>query len=965
MKGKTLFAVVMSAMILSTMASASDVLDFSAETAGEENAIVTLAEENQCEVEDFCCDNSDETRPAKFSVNFANMPETVYSMTVKVYSGDILLSTSTLNQATNTDPETRKFSCNTIYTGGRPSDSWTSVINSPWSASRCPDKVVFSVNGGAEKEFTSVKNSGVDWNKIALAADVSNEAELKAALAEGKDIVLANDVTLTPNVQGSIYSSSRICFNSNIIDLNGKTLTITSSDNSITTNATFKNGKINVATGANNNGNGIFAHYGSNRTLTFDNVELTANGLCFPYLLSDNNNSNTFVIKNSTFNVTGGSEVLFNGEMEKLVFASMGNYVVDNSTITVSNAKRGFVNGNVEIKNHSVVTINSDKDGVHLLDNNSLTVDETSTLNASANKASEKSVASVGSIYYDTLAEAFAKAKAGDTVTVLKDTEIDISTGLIKASVIDLNGKTVTINGNNIGTKFGETEIKNGNIIVKNERKASQAVFWITENNATLKFTNVKINANELKSVYLVECFAVGTKVEFNNSEITAVSTDDSANFDVLLCGNNTNTEIVINDTDITVDCEDCKILYNSDITIKGNSKIDAHLTGDAIRVENGQKLSVEDNAFINIVTAPTADETDKTRYGLYIKNGAVYSKADTATVNATVYVETAETAVTTKLAVKFVATENDRVYNIVVVPAEDGKTINRLTAAEFDFVLTTENDISYDVTAAENVNIVYGEDGHVAFNFDGKNAPDASGAEVVLGKVTFGGYGTFSFGVNADGENMVQTTTVSDNKVVTSTVIGENGNTLDVSDDLDGVEYKVPTKKLTINVDFNNAVNAQSKAYTDMKVVVTGTDYEKTFELGEIANNKVVIEISDELVENTPYTVTVSGAGYRTARYTVTMNADKTLNFWNNALTNKTEVELYKASSAKDVTFLAGDIVSDNKINLFDLNAVVSYFGTEGIDVENASEYAKYDLNRDGKINSKDVAYVLASWGK
>ena len=51
-----------------------------------------------------------------------------------------------------------------------------------------------------------------------------------------------------------------------------------------------------------------------------------------------------------------------------------------------------------------------------------------------------------------------------------------------------------------------------------------------------------------------------------------------------------------------------------------------------------------------------------------------------------------------------------------------------------------------------------------------------------------------------------------------------------------------------------------------------------------------------------------------------------------------------------------------DNKINIYDLSAVVSYFGETG-NVENG--YAQYDLNRDTKIDSKDVAYVLVSWGK
>ena len=50
----------------------------------------------------------------------------------------------------------------------------------------------------------------------------------------------------------------------------------------------------------------------------------------------------------------------------------------------------------------------------------------------------------------------------------------------------------------------------------------------------------------------------------------------------------------------------------------------------------------------------------------------------------------------------------------------------------------------------------------------------------------------------------------------------------------------------------------------------------------------------------------------------------------------------------------------------MYDLSAVVSYFGDIDLNVAGtANTYAKYDLNRDGKIDSKDVAYVLVSWGK
>ena len=90
-----------------------------------------------------------------------------------------------------------------------------------------------------------------------------------------------------------------------------------------------------------------------------------------------------------------------------------------------------------------------------------------------------------------------------------------------------------------------------------------------------------------------------------------------------------------------------------------------------------------------------------------------------------------------------------------------------------------------------------------------------------------------------------------------------------------------------------------------------------------------------------------------------------KVLNFWNNVKDNAVEVEEDKETSKKNVTFLAGDIVKDAIINIYDLSAVVSYFGEIDLDENNNKTYAKYDLNRDGKIDSKDVAYVLVSWGK
>ena len=109
-------------------------------------------------------------------------------------------------------------------------------------------------------------------------------------------------------------------------------------------------------------------------------------------------------------------------------------------------------------------------------------------------------------------------------------------------------------------------------------------------------------------------------------------------------------------------------------------------------------------------------------------------------------------------------------------------------------------------------------------------------------------------------------------------------------------------------------------------------------------------------------YTVEVKGAGYRTFRQSVTMDDNKTMTIWNNAKdTEGAVVDDVKA----ETTFLAGDILMDNEINLYDLSAVVSYFGQTGLNAAGtASAYAQYDLNRDGKIDSRDVAMVLVSWG-
>ena len=317
--------------------------------------------------------------------------------------------------------------------------------------------------------------------------------------------------------------------------------------------------------------------------------------------------------------------------------------------------------------------------------------------------------------------------------------------------------------------------------------------------------------------------------------------------------------------------------------------------------------------------------------------------------------------------------TDDERVYDIVL--NGEGKDINRLNAAEFKFDLSTTK-MTYDIKAADGMALIPQEDGKYEFHFDGKDAIGGadSGAEIVIGTVTFDGYDTFTFKATA---GRATATTTSDNLVSEFVVGGAGGKgTLNIDGDDNKIEdeIKVPTQVLTINVLTNHNVGNNVAAYQDMTVAISGGNLAGnvlTYKLGNDNSDVTVAtnvngdvtsyQIKTELDQNKLYTVNVSGAGYRTARYTVTMNADKTLSVWNNVMSNEvTVVDDTKATT----NFLAGDIVKDNSINIYDLSAVVAYFGTE-MATNEYNKYAKYDLNRDGKIDIMDISMVLTSWGK
>ena len=338
--------------------------------------------------------------------------------------------------------------------------------------------------------------------------------------------------------------------------------------------------------------------------------------------------------------------------------------------------------------------------------------------------------------------------------------------------------------------------------------------------------------------------------------------------------------------------------------------------------------------------------------------------------------------------------TEGEKTYNINLVAASN-EIINRLNSADLTFVQSNDK-VAFEIIASNPevaINPVDNSKVRYEFHYNGKDGVKTDTDDTItIGQVKFTGYGKFTFAVDTSAEanttNAVHATKIADNIVDTYTpdgVVANGEGKLAIDNATTGeVEIAVPTRVLTINIAFPNAVENKGIAYQDMKVVISGGDLAEEIEIdlgsdavetaleifgkedakyvATFANDAYKVIVTDVLTVNNAYTVTVSGAGYRTARYTVTMTNNKTLNFWNNVMDEKKAVEPGKASSEVTKNFLAGDIVKDNQINIYDLSAVVSYFATE-TNTDAYDAYAKYDLNRDGVIDSKDVAYVLVSW--
>ncbi len=673
-------------------------------------------------------------------------------------------------------------------------------------------------------------------------------------------------------------------------------------------------------------------------------------------------------ISNNTFDNMGENAVEEKKQTAGCIQISAG-VSSDANIAIVNNASDGSTPVLRQLSNVSTITTANNNFG-----GSSELTKTTNSNDVAQNEVS--AVAKNGDAYYETLKDAVAAVQTGETIEMLADATGD---GIVVPSgsefTIDFGGYTYTVDGETIGSTGSKTNgfqlLKNSNITFKNGKITSNKAAILIQNYSNLTLEDITL--------------------ELTTTSETTTGTDDKTRSYVL--SNNNGDTVIKGNTNIIAGKTPQAYAFDiyggwypayPSVTVTVDKTMTGTIVGD-IQIANGKvakpedfKLTIKNGTFVgNIV-----DQRNASQKNAYPKFEAVSGGSFTTDVSAYCADGFAAKKIgdvwvvdesASKVSLGFKATDDARVYDIVV-KAEDAEKINRLNTADLTFNLTASDaansSVVYTILPVDNITVTPDIENvnRYMFNFNGKDGITAdTGAEVKIGQVQFDGYTTNGATIEftADADKSLVTATTKSNNLVTYFGTGAFANATAADRKIDGVKFAVPTKKLTINVAMNNKVTDNVKAYQDMKVEIKGANTAKTIDLGKggVVQENGVYTVTADLEQNIPYTVTVSGAGYRTARYTVNLNADKTLNFWNNVMDNAIEVEEGNTAYKKNVTFLAGDIVKDNKINIYDLSAVVSYFGTK-TDKTATSEYAKYDLNRDGVIDSKDVAYVLVSWG-
>ena len=239
-------------------------------------------------------------------------------------------------------------------------------------------------------------------------------------------------------------------------------------------------------------------------------------------------------------------------------------------------------------------------------------------------------VAKIGDVEYTSLEAAFAAATEGQTITMLDDATPALTSqrAITKAAVIDLGAKTMTLTEDDL--YFGTTKFKNGTIVVDPSVKPSTAVFWMFANQ-TLTFDNVKIVATGVTGTYLIGLDGNNSDLNLLNGSEILVENTTALDLDIICVNASTGNDIKVENSKVNVTNLDGRVFFRGNYTVKDSEVNLAGITKAGSRIEAGQTLSIEGTSNVNI-------EGELRDGGIHMTDlSATYTKAETATVNATV----------------------------------------------------------------------------------------------------------------------------------------------------------------------------------------------------------------------------------------------------------------------------------------------------------------------------------------
>lgn len=609
---------------------------------------------------------------------------------------------------------------------------------------------------------------------------------------------------------------------------------------------------------------------------------------------------------------------------------------------------------------------------------------------------------------YASLKDAYAAAKDGDTITLLKDVDVKTSDMQIdKEITFNLAGHTISIkeidtdamfvkeNVTFTSTSTARTAAEKGVIDITNADVQQGIWCFNTNEPKTITFDNIELKGTDVQSSSAVFDSYGSTgihNVKFNNSKVNLTGTN-SGRFTNYVNATLNNTTVSLDsfdggfaNGDITLSGDDTAVtvtngnyaVNNSTLTMNDNSSLTAENCAEAgIKLGLGSSITLNGTASVNMSgntddiifrNEVTTDE-QKASVKINVASGAILD----AKIDEDILENADVTGKANAVSVEFEATDNANVYNIVLTAPSVTK-IHEFTSAQLKFAKGNEQ-IGYEIAEA-NDKISVNEQGDNVYLFNLKSGASIIGEEnkIVIGKVIFDGYSEESvdFKIETTYENKV-VATKGQNITETFTVDNEK---LTVNDEEKGIidaEFKEPECEVTINVTMNEPVTDNKAAYQNMKVVISGQGLAEPIEykLGTdtMAQDNGVYTVNATLKQKNTYIITVSGEGYRTAKYPLRTKEKETatVNFWNNVQLAGSELvmETGDNTTKANANFIAGDIIKDNKLNIYDLSAVVAYFGDKATDDEkiNGWNKVKYDINRDGKIDAEDVSIVLDAW--